>query len=82
MFENSQMGTNMTTASILKLPFVKGRTGLGRSSIYAAVKAGTFPAPVSLGLRAVGWLDSDITAWIESRPLAGGVAVPTAKGAA
>ena len=62
-------GVNMSSI-IQRLPHVKERTGLGRSSIYSGVKAGSFPRPVSLGARAVGWLESDITAWIESRPLA------------
>ena len=66
MFNNTFSGANMTI-SILRLPQVKTRTGLSRSSIYAAVKAGAFPAPVSLGARAVGWLDSTITDWIEMR---------------
>lgn len=58
--------------TIQRLAGVKRRTGIGRSSIYSGIKAGTFPAPVHLGPRAVGWLDSDITAWIESRTTAGG----------
>ncbi len=49
------------------MPDVKARTGLSRSSIYVFMADGTFPKPVSLGVRAVGWLDSEITAWIESR---------------
>jgi len=53
--------------AILRFHQVKTRTGLGRTSIYAGVKAGTFPAPVSLGTRAVGWLDSAITEWINQR---------------
>jgi prophage regulatory protein len=53
--------------TILRLPQVKGRCGLARSSIYARVKNGTFPAPISLGERAVGWLESEIVAWIDSR---------------
>jgi prophage regulatory protein len=28
---------------------------------------GTFPKPVKLGKRAVGWRASDIAAWLESR---------------
>lgn len=55
---------------ILKLPQVKANTGLSRSSIYEFVKRGSFPRPVLLGARAVGWIESDITKWIESRPLA------------
>lgn len=53
--------------TILRLSSVKERVGLGRTSIYAAVKNGTFPTSVKLGGRAVGWLASSIDAWIESR---------------
>ncbi|MFC7517274.1 helix-turn-helix transcriptional regulator [Herbaspirillum sp. GCM10030257] len=52
---------------ILRLPDVIARTGLRKSSIYNAIKAGQFPSHVSLGLRAVGWRSSEIDAWIESR---------------
>ena len=53
--------------AIIRLPTVKNRTGLCRSTIYLLVKEGTFPAPVSLGERAVGWVESEITDWIASR---------------
>lgn len=52
---------------ILRLPAVKARTGLSRSSIYAKVSHGQFPQPVALGSRAVGWHESDIESWISSR---------------
>lgn len=52
---------------ILRLPAVQRRTGLSRSTIYLRVSDGTFPRPISLGARAVGWLDSDVTAWVEAR---------------
>ncbi len=52
---------------ILRLPVVKDRTGLSRSSIYEKIAARRFPKPISLGARAVGWLESDIEAWIASR---------------
>ena len=55
----------MATA-ILRLPEVIARTGLSRTNVYRRIAAGTFPAPVALGPRAVGWRESDITAWIES----------------
>jgi prophage regulatory protein len=45
---------------ILRLPKVMARVGLSRSSIYVRVRQGTFPKPVPLGARAVGWPDSDI----------------------
>jgi prophage regulatory protein len=52
---------------IIRLPDVKARTGLSRSSIYAAISRGEFPSPLSLGARAVGWRLSDIEHWIDSR---------------
>jgi len=55
----------MTT--ILRLPSVKARTGLSRSSIYAFVSRGDFPRPISLGARAVGWNSESVDAWIAGR---------------
>lgn len=55
--------------TILRLPAVKGRTGLSRSTIYFHVSNGSFPRPVSLGARAVGWVESDIEGWISRKIL-------------
>jgi len=52
--------------SILRLPDVIAVIRLSRSSIYNAIKAGTFPRPISLGARAVGWRSEDIHNWLES----------------
>lgn len=52
---------------ILRLPDVKNRTGLSRSTIYNAMKSGDFPCPINLGARAVGWISSDIDEWISTR---------------
>lgn len=49
---------------ILRLTQVMARTGLARSTLYERIKDGAFPAQISLGARAVGWLESDIEAWI------------------
>jgi prophage regulatory protein len=56
----------MTANMILRLPAVKQRTGLSRSTIYQLIKGGRLKAPISLGARAVGWLSSDIDEFIES----------------
>ena len=56
-----------TTTSLLRLPVVRARTGLSRSSIYARVAAGTFPRPVAIGPRAVAWPSDAIDAWIGDR---------------
>jgi len=52
---------------ILRLEDVKAVTGLARSTIYALVARGTFPAPVPLGERARGWREDEVNAWIEAR---------------
>jgi len=53
--------------TILRLPAVKASTGLSRSSIYLRVAEGTFPKPVGLGGRAVGWLEAEIQDWLRQR---------------
>jgi prophage regulatory protein len=52
---------------ILRLPAVRLRTGLSRSTIYLRIAQGTFPAPVSLGARAVGWIESEVDEWLALR---------------
>lgn len=52
---------------ILRRQEVESITGLSRSSIYKAMNAGDFPAPIQLSKRAVGWRQSDVEAWISSR---------------
>lgn len=52
---------------ILRRPEVQARIGLSRSTIYAMVAEGSFPAPIKLGSRAVGWHEADIGAWLRSR---------------
>lgn len=55
------------TSTILRLPAVLNRTGLSRSTVYAAIAAGSFPKPVKLSARAVGFLTSEVDAWISER---------------
>lgn len=57
----------MATEHLLRLPQVLARVGLGKSSIYAAILAGDFPRPVSIGARAIAWPESSIDEWIESK---------------
>ena len=53
--------------AILRLPAVKARTGLSRSTIYLRISEGSFPKPVSLGSRAVGWIESEIDDWLNQK---------------
>lgn len=63
---------------ILRLQDVIIATGLSRSTIYKYISDNTFPKPVSLGDRCVGWVDSEVHDWIlariEERDLAEGAA--------
>ncbi|MGQ0798799.1 MAG: helix-turn-helix transcriptional regulator [Pseudomarimonas sp.] len=61
------MNGDRESAQLLRLPEVKQRTGLSRSSIYAAEAAGKFPVRVQLGQRAVAWVSDEIAAWIKER---------------
>lgn len=55
-------------ARILRLNEVKRMTGLSRSTIYLQISKGEFPKQVQLtGIRSVGWHESVIVEWIESR---------------
>ncbi|MDS4031215.1 MAG: AlpA family transcriptional regulator [Candidatus Contendobacter sp.] len=60
----------MATKKVLRLPAVKATTGLSRSSIYLMVRRGDFPAPISIGSRAIGWIESEVAAWLTARPSA------------
>lgn len=53
--------------TILRRKHVEARTGLSRSTIYLRIQEGTFPRPINLGARAVGWLESEVTEWIAER---------------
>jgi prophage regulatory protein len=58
---------------ILRLKQLTARIGLGRSTIYDRMDSqsprydATFPKPIKLGAAAIGWIDSEITTWIEQR---------------
>jgi len=52
---------------IIRLNEVKVITGLSRSTIYLRMAEGNFPQQISLGSRAVGWINSEVIDWIEQR---------------
>lgn len=52
---------------ILRKKQVLAMVGLSASTIYALQKAGTFPQPLKLSLRATGWLTSDIESWLATK---------------
>ena len=55
---------------LLRRDEVERRCGIRRSTVYRLIQEEDFPAPVRIGPRAVRWRESDIDAWIRSRPSA------------
>ena len=55
---------------LVRLPEVLAIVGVSKSTLYAWVENGLFPAPVRLGPRAVAWRACDVARWLESRPSA------------
>ncbi|CAM2187933.1 prophage regulatory protein [Paraburkholderia sacchari] len=53
------------TGAILRRSQVEQEVGLKRSTIYQRMHEGTFPRPIRLGERAVGWRASDIEDFLE-----------------
>jgi len=73
MDNDPQNPTPQTTAPppshsrVLRLKEVCNVTGLGRSFIYQLQAEQQFPRSIKIGVRAVGWLESEVRAWVESR---------------
>ncbi len=60
---------------IIRLPDVISSTGLKRSTIYKKIAEHSFPAPIPLGNKSVGWLEADIQHWIEDRIIDSGISI-------
>ena len=63
----AQLKEALTRLTILRRKQVEARTGLSRSTIYERIKTGAFPAPVSIGAKAVGWIESEIDSWLTAQ---------------
>lgn len=62
-----------TLKKILRLKRLKEKMGISGSSIYNKLNPRskyfdeTFPKPIRLGASSVGWLESEVDAWLASR---------------
>lgn len=66
------MTTPHQPTRILRLPEVKIRTGLSRSLIYLMMKEHRFPQAITVsGTRCVGWVESEVDAWVTDKIMAG-----------
>ena len=52
---------------IIRLKEVIDTTGLARATIYKYMADGSFPKPVSLGDRCVGWILGEVEEWVLAR---------------
>ncbi|MGL1833238.1 helix-turn-helix transcriptional regulator [Rhodocyclaceae bacterium SMB388] len=57
----------METERIIRRREVEHLTGLARATIYHRAKDGTFPKPIKIGTFNVGWIESEVKAWIAER---------------
>lgn len=75
------MAETMTTSlRVLRRKQVEQRINIARATLYDWLNPrsprydASFPKPIRLGSGSVGWLESEIDAWIESRVQARGIA--------
>lgn len=72
-----QPQTHNDAIRILRIADVSAVLGRSRSAIYAMLDAScpsydpTFPRPIRLSPRTIGWRYTNILEWIESRPRCG-----------
>ena len=65
-------GTDLLNDGFLSFPEVRRQTGnLSRSTYWRMERAGAFPSRRQISARRVGWLASEIRAWIEARQKTG-----------
>ncbi|MGZ5029030.1 MAG: helix-turn-helix transcriptional regulator [Methylobacter sp.] len=55
------------SSNIIRLRRVIEKTGLSRSTIYKLINLGDFPKKIKLSERTMGFLESDVDAWIKSK---------------
>ena len=62
--------------TILRRKQVEARTGLSRSTLYARLRQNpkrpgdydpTFPKPIAVGAKAVGWIEAEVDAWLTAQ---------------
>ncbi|WJS98235.1 helix-turn-helix transcriptional regulator [Novosphingobium humi] len=58
---------NTDSSNLLRIADVMQKTALSRSYIYAKIKRGEFPAPISLGYKCSRWVSGDVDAWLQQQ---------------
>lgn len=57
----------MKNYQVLRCPAVLEKTGMTRAGMYREMANGSFPKPIKLSAKAVGWVEEQVDAWIEKR---------------
>ena len=52
---------------LLRLPQVEDAAGIKKSTVYALVREGKFPAPVRITRRLSVWPESAVLAWVQTQ---------------
>ena len=52
---------------LIRRPGVQESTGLSRSTLYALIAKGQFPAPIRISERSVAWSENAVQGWVEQR---------------
>ena len=53
--------------NFIRLPEVLERTGFCKAWIYRLISRNEFPSPIKIGDRAIGFVESEIDAWIDEK---------------
>jgi prophage regulatory protein len=61
------IGIAMQPNRIIRLPEAIKKTGLSRATIYVLLARGEFPKQIKLSPRAMGFLESEVNAWIDAK---------------
>ena len=64
---NSVASLSNSTLQVLRLPQVCQATGLCRSMIYQLESDQRFPRRIKLGVRAVGWVETEVQEWLANQ---------------
>ena len=59
------MNNTLPKTGFIRLPTVLSLIPISKSSLYAGIKKGTYPAPVKLSERTSAWRVEDILAFID-----------------
>ena len=65
--ERAQHQAAVGGGALLMCEAVMARTGLAKSTLYAAIREGKFPAPLKLGARCARWHSASVEAWLAAQ---------------